>query len=296
MTGIIILNKAQNMTSFSACNRVRRLLSVKKAGHSGTLDPMATGVLTVALSSATRFIPLLPSHDKSYTATAELGITTDTLDITGKVLIRSPVSITPEQIVKTAKKYKGEIMQIPPMYSAINKDGQKLYDLARQGIEVSREPRKATVYELDITECKENHFTLEVRCSSGTYIRTLIDDIGRELGCGAVMTSLKRTSANGFSLSQAHTLEEIEETVKNGTQNELIIPVESCFEDYEKVTVTPAQAVRFSNGGALSLDRLNGSFINKEYTVFSPEGKFLGLAEADTAENLMKIKRIFKDE
>ena len=296
MNGIIVLNKETNITSFSACNRARRLLSVKKAGHSGTLDPMAAGVLTVALANATRFLPLLPNHNKSYIAEAQLGITTDTLDITGNVLSRSAVNVKENDLLAAAEKFKGEIKQVPPMYSAVTKDGKRLYELARHGIEVEREPRSVTIHSLKITHFFADSFTLEVSCSSGTYIRTLIDDIGRLLGCGAVMTALTRTEANGFSIKDAHTLSEIQQAVSEGCAEELIIPVESCFRDYPCVNVSAAQAVRFSNGGELSLDRLKSIPPDGICTVFSPEGVFLGLGEADSSANLLKIKRIFVNE
>lgn len=296
MNGIIILNKEENITSFFACNKVKRLLSVKKAGHSGTLDPMATGVLTIALSSATRFLPLLPEHNKSYRATARLGLTTDTLDITGNILEKNEVNVTLPQLLSVAEEFKGEIEQIPPMYSALSKDGKKLYELARQGIEVEREPRKATVFSFEITDFKTDEFTLKVECSSGTYVRTLIDDIGKRLGCGAVMTALERTVANGFDISQSHTLAEIEKAVKDGNAQDLIIPVDQCFKDFPSVCVTNAQATRFSNGGVLFLDRLKGITKDGVYRVYSPENRFLGLGETDKEQNLLIIKRILTDE
>ena len=295
MTGFIILNKEQNMTSFSACSRVRRLTGAKKAGHTGTLDPMATGVLTVALSGATRFIDLLPSHDKSYKARAKLGVTTDTLDITGKILSESPVSVTDGELRKTVLNFTGEIEQIPPMYSAVSVDGKRLYELAREGKEVERKSRRVNVYSAEISDFDGREFGIEVTCSSGTYIRTLIDDIGRALGCGAVMTQLERTSANGFSVSEAHTLTDIEKAVGEGRINDLIIPVERCFESLGRIAVSPAQSVRFKNGGELALDRLKGSFNDAVYTVFSPEGEFLGLGEVKTDENILTVKKVYID-
>lgn len=296
MNGIILLDKQQNITSFSACNRVRRLLGVKKAGHTGTLDPMATGVLTVALSNCTRFIELLPVHDKSYEARARLGITTDTLDITGEVLSENKVNITLDELMKVSEKFKGEIMQTPPMYSAVSKDGKRLYELARQGIEVEREQRKVTVHSLELSDFDGRDFTLKVSCSGGTYIRSLIDDIGKVLGCGAVMTELRRTSANGFSIENAHTLEEIENAVGNGTIEKFIIPIEACFSTLEKITVTEPQAKRFSNGGTLSLDRLRKKYSDAVYTVFSPNGNFLGLGEAVNSENELKVRRVYVED
>lgn len=296
MTGIILLNKEQNMTSFSACNRVRRILGLKKAGHTGTLDPMATGVLPVALSTSTRFIELLPTHNKAYNATARLGITTDTLDITGKVLSSSPVNITIEELEKACESFRGEILQTPPMYSAISKDGQRLYDLARKGIEVEREQRKITIYSLNITDFDGESFKMSVECSAGTYIRALCDDIGNMLGCGATLTGLERSKANGFELSECHTLSEIEDAVQSGKIENYIIPVEDCFKCYEEITVTQPQANRFSNGGELSADRLKGNLSNGIYRVFSPEKKFLGLGEISENSDALRVKKVFVNE
>ncbi len=293
MTGIILLDKPNNMTSFSAVNRVRRLLSVKKAGHTGTLDPMATGVLPIALSSCTRFIDFLPVHDKAYVAEARLGVTTDTLDSTGTVLSENEVSVTQEALEKVIKNYIGTIKQIPPMYSAISKDGKRLYELARQGIEIEREAREINIYSLSLTFFENDRFGISVECSAGTYIRSLIDDIGRELGCGAVMTALRRTAANGFSIENCVTLEELEKAVSENRQNEYITPVEKCFDIYPDITVTEGQAKRFSNGGELSRDRLRENPTDGIYRVYSPEGFFLGLGEIETECEYLKVKRVF---
>lgn len=296
MTGIILIDKPQNMTSFSAANRVRRILGVKKAGHTGTLDPMATGVLPIALSNSTRFIELLPVHDKEYLASARLGITTDTLDITGAVLSKSPVSVTSEQLYSAVKKFTGDIMQTPPMYSAIKKDGRRLYDLARQGVEVEREARRVTIHNLDIISFENNEFTFTVSCSAGTYVRSLCDDIGKILGCGAVMTSLRRTSANGFSVSECITLSELENAVGNNETKKHVKPIDSCFSCYEKITVTEPQAARFHNGGSLLLERLKKQYAAGLYRVYSPKNEFLGLGEVRNGEDSLFVRRVFVDD
>lgn len=293
MTGIILLDKPNNMTSFSAVNRVRRLLSVKKAGHTGTLDPMATGVLPIALSNCTRFIDLLPVHDKGYVATARLGVTTDTLDSTGTVLSESEVNVTRAQLESVLEKYTGEIEQIPPMYSAISKDGKRLYELARQGIEIEREARKITVYSLSLGSFDGNCFSISVECSAGTYIRSLIDDIGKDLGCGAIMTDLRRTSANGFSISNCVTLEELEKAVNDGTADKYITPIENCFDTYSEIVVTEGQAKRFSNGGELSRDRLKDNISDGIYRVYSPDRLFLGLGEIEKDGEVLKVRRVY---
>ena len=293
MTGIILLDKPNNMTSFSAVNRVRRLLSVKKAGHTGTLDPMATGVLPIALSNCTRFIDLLPVHDKGYVATARLGVTTDTLDSTGTVLSESEVNVTRVQLESVLEKYTGEIEQIPPMYSAISKDGKRLYELARQGIEIEREARKITIYSLSLGSFDGDCFSISVECSAGTYIRSLIDDIGKDLGCGAIMTDLRRTSANGFSISNCVTLEELEKAVNDGTADKYITPIEKCFGTYPEIVVTEGQAKRFSNGGELSRDRLKDNISDGIYRVYSPDRLFLGLGEIEKDGEVLKVRRVF---
>lgn len=296
MTGIILIDKPENITSFSAVNRVRRILGVKKAGHTGTLDPMATGVLPVALSNSTRFISLLPVHDKEYLASARLGITTDTLDITGRVLSEKEVNISKEQLLRAAEGFTGEISQLPPMYSAVKKDGKRLYELARQGVEVEREARRAVIYDLSVTDFDGRDFTFRVSCSAGTYVRSLCDDIGRALGCGAVMTGLRRTSANGFTADECVTLEQLQEAAANGEAEKFIKPIDSCFSAYKEITVTDAQAVRFRNGGALSLDRLSRPCPVGFYRVYSPKGAFLGIGKAENGDDFLSVGRVFVDE
>jgi len=246
MTGLLLLDKPEGMTSFSAVSRVRRILGIKKAGHTGTLDPMATGVLPILLGGVTRFAEFLPSHDKAYLAGFQLGLTTDTLDITGKVLEERPVHTTREDIEAALAQFRGNIMQVPPMVSALKRDGVRLYELARRGIEVAREARPVEIFSLELVD--DTHICVE--CSAGTYIRSLIDDLGRALGCGAVMTSLRRTKANGYDIAQCTMLEQLELRIT-------VIPVDHALGSYPEVHVSPAQAVRFRNGGQLDLTRLH---------------------------------------
>ncbi|MCH5191764.1 MAG: tRNA pseudouridine(55) synthase TruB [Oscillospiraceae bacterium] len=295
MTGIICLDKPAGMTSFSAVKRASRILGVKKAGHTGTLDPMATGVLVIMLSNCTRFIELLPEHKKSYIARARLGVTTDTLDITGEILSQKDVNVTECQLLEAAEKFKGEILQTPPMYSALKKDGERLYDLARKGIDIPREQRKITVENLKISNFDGKDFTIEVTCSAGTYIRSLCDDIGRELGCGACMTDLRRTSANGFSVETALTLEELENAVNSGEINKYTVSLEKALEEYNEVTVTAAQAKRFHNGGALDGNRINIAPQKGRYRVYSPEKVFLGLGEIIEDGGDLTVKRVYNE-
>lgn len=292
MTGIICLDKPKGMSSFMAVKRASRILGVKKAGHTGTLDPMATGVLVVMLGHSTRFIELLPEHKKSYTARVKLGITTDTLDITGEVLTQSPVSVTEEQLLSVANGFKGDILQTPPMYSALKKDGERLYDLARKGIEVTREQRQITIEKLEIYDFDGTDFSMDVTCSAGTYIRSLCDDIGRELGCGAVMTELRRTSANGFSIETAVTLEELETLVNENNIQSVLTSVEDALLSYNEITVTKPQANRFHNGGGLAYDRLHGNYPIGVYRVYSPERKLLGLGEIKEEKGDLEVRRV----
>jgi len=266
-SSLLLLDKPAGLTSFSAVARARRILGIKKAGHTGTLDPMATGVLPILLGPATRFAEFLPSHDKAYIAGFQLGVTTDTLDITGAVLEERPVNVTRADIEAALAGFRGGIMQMPPMYSAKSQGGQRLYELARQGIEVEREARAVEIYRLELLD----NASIYVECSAGTYIRSLIDDLGRALGCGACMASLRRTMANGYDISRCVTLEQLEQGDTRG-----MVPLDKALSAYPAVEVTPAQAVRFRNGGALDLARLRGLGEGELHRVYG-EHVFLGL-------------------
>ena len=297
MTGIICVDKQENMTSFSAVARARRIIGEKKAGHAGTLDPMATGVLPVLFGGATRFMEFLPVHDKGYRARILLGLTTDTLDTTGTVLTRRELRATREQLEQALIAFRGEILQVPPMYSALSKDGVRLYELARRGEEVERPARPVTVYRLELLSFDERaqEFELDVLCSKGTYIRSLADDIGRTLGCGAAMSALRRTYAAGFSLEDCVTLDALAAFQAEGALSQCVIPLERALATYPSLTVTQAQAVRFANGGALDAGRLR--FAEKQsglYRVYSPEQKFLGLGELPAEGDELKVRRVLQ--
>ena len=290
MTGFIILDKPEGITSFIGGAIVRRVTGEKKTGHTGTLDPMATGVLPVAVGNATRFIELLPSHDKGYRASFRLGTTTDTLDITGTVLTTSDNIPDEEEVKKAISHFQGEIEQLPPMYSAIKKDGKRLYELARQGIEVEREKRTVTIYNCDFISFENGEYTIDVKCSKGTYIRSLVSDIGAMLGCGAVMTSLRRTLSNGFSIEESHTEDELK---SSEDVTEFLIPVDKALEAYPAIKVSEAQAKRFRNGGELDAARLHTKLTPSLYRVYSPDNKFLGLGEYRENETNLFVKRVF---
>lgn len=298
MTGIICLDKQEHMTSFSAVARARRITGEKKAGHAGTLDPMATGILPVLLGGATRFMEFLPVHDKGYRARIQLGMTTDTLDTTGTVLTRSGVRVSKAQVEQALAAFRGDILQVPPMYSALSKNGVRLYELARRGEEVERQARPVTIYRLELTEFdgQTQECTLNVLCSKGTYIRSLADDLGRMLGCGAVMSGLRRTYAVGFSLEDCVTLDALSELAQQGKLSQCMIPLERALAAYPSLSVTQAQAVRFANGGALDADRLR--FAEKRdglFRVYSPDERFLGLGELLPEERELKVRRVLQE-
>ena len=293
MDGIIILDKPEDFTSFDMVAKMRRLLGTRKVGHAGTLDPMATGVLPIFVGRATKCCDILPNQNKRYTATFQLGYTTDTLDATGRVLTRTEVSATKEDVEKALESFRGEIMQLPPMYSAIQINGKRLYDLARQGIEVERQARSATIYSLDIVDYdpEKGDLTIDCLCSRGTYIRTLCHDLGQMLGgVGGVMTALRRTMAAGYTLDRCITLDEARELTEKGRLAEKVLPVESAFEACASVQVSAAQAARFANGGALSLDRLRQP-VPGTVRVYAPDGRFLGLGRPSDGE--LKIVKLF---
>ncbi len=254
MQGLLLLNKPAGMTSFAAVAALKRLAGEKRVGHTGTLDPMATGVLPVLFGRATALSGLLLEADKRYTAAIRLGLTTDSDDITGRVLVEKPVAVTPEQLTQTLTDFTGTILQRPPAYSAIKKDGVRLYRLAREGKSPEVPARQVTVHAITQTSpIHDDHvFTVDVRVSKGTYIRSLARDIGQALGCGACLSSLCRTAASGFDLSDCVPLDRL--TAENIGQ--YVVSEERAVSHLRAVSVTEKQAVRFCNGGQLAFERL----------------------------------------
>lgn len=298
MNGIIVIDKENGYTSFDVVAKMRRICGEKKIGHTGTLDPMATGVLPILIGNATKAQSLLPESDKEYEATFSFGITTDTLDITGKVLSQTESNVKSEDLEAVLPQFRGNIMQLPPMYSAVSKDGVRLYELARKGLVTEREARPITVYKLDLLNFDEQLQSAQilVKCSKGTYIRSICDDIGQALGCGAVMTSLRRVTACGYTLDDAITLEKAKELSENGMLEEYLRPTESVFACYPSVKVTEAQAVRFKNGGGLMLSRTdvdddseNGAY----YRVYNSSDVFLGLGYVNKEKEELSVKKQF---
>lgn len=298
MNGVLLIDKPKGFTSFDVIAVVRKLTGQRKTGHTGTLDPNATGVLTVLLGSATKAQDIILNHDKSYVAGFKLGLTTDTLDIWGTVTSKSESRVSRADVERLIPKFSGEIEQVPPMYSAVKKDGQRLYDLARRGIEVERKARKVTVYKLALTDFDEEtqEGTLEISCSKGTYVRTIIDDLGAALGTGAVMTALRRTFACGFSIDDCITLDDLKLLSEKGETQTALRSVESLFYDCAEVKISDGQAKRFSNGGALDITRTAlkkaEDIDGKIYRVKNADS-FLGLAKADTSAGLLKIYKLF---
>lgn len=257
MNGVIIINKEENFTSFDVVAIVRKTLSTKKCGHCGTLDPNATGVLPVLVGNATKAQDIIPNHDKAYIAQFKFGMSSDTLDIWGKVQECEKSTVKKEQLLKVAESFVGKILQTPPMFSAVQIDGVRLYDLARKGIQIDREKREITIYKLNIESFDEETQTgtMYVECSKGTYIRQLIADIAQKLCSSAVMSKLCRVSACGFDLSQAVTLDMLKQSVSDGAIDTLVKSTESLFSSYDELVVSDKQATRFKNGNPLDIQR-----------------------------------------
>ncbi len=287
MQGFLLIDKPEGLTSFAAVARVKRIANEKRVGHTGTLDPLATGVLPIFLGRATALSGILLEAEKSYTATVKLGITTDTCDITGKVLEQKTVSVTREQIEKVLLEFLGETEQTPPIYSAIKKDGVRLYELARRGESIEIEPRKITCYELFLEEFEGDTFKIFVRCSKGTYIRSLCRDIGEALGCGATMTALRRNSTCGFNESECVKLNELnEDNIRSFLKSE-----EYAVMHLRELQVTEKQAVRFTNGGQLAYERLKESdYSDGELLRVKHKEALLGIGIADNLLGQVAIK------
>ncbi len=267
MNGIVIVDKPAGWTSQDVAAKLRRVYNTRRVGHGGTLDPMATGVLPVFLGRATRAVPFFEGAEKKYAATLRLGLTTDTEDVTGRVLSQRPVSVTEAQFRALLPRFTGTIRQVPPMYSALKVQGRRLYDLAREGREVARPPREITIFSLECTAFAGEEAEILVHCSKGTYIRALCKDIGEALGCGACMASLRRVAAGGFGIDRAAPLAEI---VESGEPERYVLPTDSLFSDLPAVTLTETQAQRCRCGAPFSRPLPDG-----RYRVYGPGGEFL---------------------
>lgn len=288
LNGIILVDKPCDWTSHDVVGKLRGILHERRIGHSGTLDPMATGLLVVFVGRATRAVEFAEADSKEYIAGLRLGISTDTQDITGNTLKSSNSLPSKAELEQALSAFKGEISQIPPMYSAIKVGGRKLYELARRGESVERKLRKVTIEKLEIVGENDGDYILDIVCSKGTYIRTLCNDIGDTLGCGGCMSSLRRVKAGAFSIEKAHTIDEIQTAADNGGLDEIIIPVDRLFSAYPELTVRDTAEKKLRNGNVIKLAAPNGT-----YRVYTETGGFLLLGEA--SDNKLKtIKSFFE--
>lgn len=285
INGLIIIDKPSGFTSHDVVSKVRGILSYRKVGHTGTLDPEATGVLPICIGKGTKVSDMLMNSDKEYIAEVKLGIVTDTQDIFGTVTQKCDnFSASMEQLKNAINNFIGDISQIPPMYSAIKINGQKMYDLARQGIEVERKPRDITIYGIELLSFEKDLFKIKVKCSKGTYIRTLCHDIGAYLGCGACMLSLRRTQSGMFKESDAITLDMLSDAVQNGTLSDVLVPTDRVFEALPPVCVNDEIKTRLKNGAVSTLPKDLGT-----YRVYDKNNDFIAIGEVSVINGRNKI-------
>lgn len=290
MTGLLLLDKPEGITSFKAVATIKRLLGEKRVGHTGTLDPMATGVLPILIGRATTLSSYLLDANKKYVAKIRLGTQTDSGDITGNVINEGQVSVSNDDIARVLPDFIGKITQTPPMYSAIKKDGKRLYELARKGENIEVPERQIEIFSItQLSGLENNEFEIEVFASKGTYIRSLAVDIGRALGCYATLSSLRRTSTSGFDIKDCVSLEKLnEENIK-----EYILPCDLAVSSFREIAVTQKQALRFCNGGQLDIDRLKLlEYTDGEIFKVKYNDLFLGLGYINTDKNQLSIKCI----
>ena len=285
MNGIVIIDKPQDWTSQDVTARLRRVFNTRRIGHGGTLDPMATGVLPVFVGRATRGVEFFEHAEKTYETVLRLGIATDTEDIWGETLEQHPVAVTPEKLEETLKAFRGDILQVPPMYSALKVGGQKLVDLARKGKEVERQPRPITIHELTLLSFEGNDVRLRVRCSKGTYIRTLCKDIGQALGCGGCMAELRRVSAGEYTITEAVPLLQL---LEEQEPEKYLRGVDTMFRNHDAVTLTPNQEKRCRCGNQFSVKLPDGT-----YRAYSQSGEFLMLSKVENGV-MSTVKSFFE--
>ncbi len=296
MNGIIIIDKEPDFTSADVVAKMRGICGQRKIGHTGTLDPAATGVLPICLGSGTKLCGLLTDKDKEYVAELLLGVRTDTQDTTGRVLEENSVEVTEDAVRAACLSFVGDYQQVPPMYSALKVNGRRLYELAREGKEVERKARPVTILALEILELRLPVVKIRVACTKGTYIRTLCADIGEKLGCGGAMRSLRRTRVGKFTLEQAVTLGQLQERKDSGRLAEALLPVESCFRGYPCLTVRAGAGKFLENGNALYPDQTieNRIYGHQEWVCFHrPDGSFAGIYAFDETENRYKPVKMF---
>ncbi|NLV85832.1 MAG: tRNA pseudouridine(55) synthase TruB [Clostridiales bacterium] len=275
MNGILLIDKPSGWTSHDVVAKLRGILGERRIGHAGTLDPMATGLLVIFVGRATRAVQFAESQEKEYFAHFRFGIVTDTQDITGNILQSSDKTITKQELYAVLPEFTGEISQIPPMYSAVKLKGKKLYELARQGLEVEREKRTVTIKKLDLEAEREGDFLFRIVCSKGTYIRTLCHDIGQRLGVGGALSALRREKSGSFSVADAYTMEQISEHSQNGSLESCFLSVDSLFSEYKPLTLTEQQKRKCLCGNSFETSVPDGT-----YRAYADDGSFLMLALA----------------
>ena len=286
MNGILLVDKPQDWTSHDVVAKLRGVFGERRIGHSGTLDPLATGLLVVFLGRATKAVEFSEAAEKEYVAHLRLGLETDTQDITGTVLRTSSEVPDRSALEAVLPQFRGEICQLPPMYSAIKVNGKKLYEIARKGGEVERQSRQITIHELTLLGEENGDYLLRVRCSKGTYIRTLCHDIGQALGCGGVMTALRRTRIGGYDVRDAYTMEALTEMDRTSAES-LLLPLDSLFSDLPAVTLSGVNEAHCRNGRPFSLPLPDG-----RYRFYGKDGQFLMIAAAES-ENVIAVKRFY---
>lgn len=294
MTGILPVKKPAGFTSFDVIGKLRGVVKTRKIGHSGTLDPMATGVLPLFFGGATKCCDFLPNEDKRYVADIKFGIVTDTQDTTGRVLKESESRVTEGEFAEVMSGFIGKQMQTPPMFSAVKINGRPLYDLAREGKVVERAQKEIEVYDIKLLEFDEHAQTarIEVSCGKGTFIRTLINDMGEKLGCGASMSALERTMAAGFELSECFTISEIEEMMEKGNFEEHLIPIERLYENLPKIVLGDFDKRLYRSGVPLELQKRGWGGIPGNIAVFDEGGMLLGISFMDEEANELKLRKM----
>ena len=294
MSGILPVKKPAGFTSFDVIGKLRGVTKTRKIGHSGTLDPMATGVLPLFFGGATKCCDLLPNEDKRYVADVKFGIVTDTQDTTGRVLKESESHVSELEFEEVFRGFIGKQLQLPPMYSAVKVNGRPLYDLAREGKVVERAQKEIEVYDIKLLEFDEHAQAakIEVSCGKGTFIRTLINDMGEKLGCGASMSALERTMAAGFEISECYTISEIEEMMKEGTFEEHLIPIERLYEDLPKLILSDFDKRLYRSGVPLELRKRGWGRIFGNIAVFDESGMLLGISFMDEEANELKLRKM----
>ncbi len=288
MNGILLIDKQPDWTSNDVVAKLKGMLHQRRVGHSGTLDPMATGLLVVFVGRATRAVEFAEGHDKRYLASLRLGLVTDTQDISGTVLERREASVTRGELEAALEAFKGEQEQLPPMYSAIKHKGRPLYEIARKGGEVERKPRKINVYDMRLLGEDRGDYLLDIRCSKGTYVRTLCHDLGHALGCGGCMSSLRRLEAGGFSVDKAHKLSEVQEYADRGGAEELLLPVDGLFTELNSCVAEAWQERKLRCGNEYSVGLPDG-----DYRVYSASGEFLMLGRVEN-KTMKTLKSFFE--